>query len=120
MTSLLFSIAVACMLSATSLIVVVFRASPLSAPAQAIPAFFLSIFLTVTTLITLAAFCAWKFLPAHPWDEGKILGISVREGVFVGIGTIIVILFHLLQILNWWIALLIYLVFLLIELAFQQ
>lgn len=120
MTSLLFGIITATLLSATSLFVVLFRVSPLTSPGQAVPSFFLSIFLTVASIATLILYVAWKWFPVHAWDEGKILSISLRQGILIGFGTIVLILFHLLGVLTWWIGILIYVVFLLIELALQH
>lgn len=117
MNTLLYSIIVAAMLSVTSLIAVLLRVSPLSAPAQALPAFFASVFLSVATSMTVLFYYLWKWFPLHAWDEGKILGISLRQGIFLGLATVILILFHLFGILTWWIGILIYLVFVLIELA---
>lgn len=119
MTSLLFSIAVAALLSGTSLLVVLLRVSPLVSPGQALPAFFLSIFLTVASATTVLLYFLWKWFPVHAWDEGKILSIAIRQGIFLGFATIILILFHLLGVLTWWIGILIYVVFLLIEMAMQ-
>ena len=70
--------------------------------------------------MTLILFFLWKWFPVHAWDEGKILGISLRQGLFLASATVIVILFGLLGILNWWIGILIYIVFLLVELAMQH
>ena len=120
MTSLLFSITLAAALSITSLFAVLFRVSPLTAPAQAIPAFFASIFLSITCTATILLFLLWRFVPVHAWDEGKILSISLRQGTLLGMGTVVLILFHLLGLLTWWIGILIYTVFLLIELALQH
>lgn len=120
MTTLLYSIIVAAMLSVTSLIAVLLRVSPLSSPAQALPAFFASVFLTIASVGTILLYYVWKWFPLHAWDEGKILGISLRQGIFLGLATVILILFHLLGILTWWIGILIYLVFILIELALQH
>jgi hypothetical protein len=120
MTSLLFSIIVAALLSITSFIAVVFRVSPLTSPGQALTAFFASIFLSVASVATLLLFVLWKWFPIHAWDEGKILSISLRQGIFLGAATTILVLFHLLGLLTWWIVILIYLVFLLIELALQH
>jgi len=119
MTTLLYSIIVAALLSVTSLIAIMLRVSPLTAPGQALPAFFASVFLSVTTVMTILLFALWKWFPLHAWDEGKILSVSLRQGIFLGVGTIVLLLFHLLGILTWWIAILIYLVFLLIEIALQ-
>ena len=120
MTTLLYSIIVATLLSVTSLIAVILRVSPLTSPGQALPAFFASIFLSVVTTGTLLLYLLWKWFPVHAWDEGKILGISLRQGIFLGLGTLVLLLFHLLGILTWWIGILIYVVFLLIELALQH
>lgn len=119
MTTLLYSIIVAALLSVTSLIAVILRVSPLTAPAQALPAFFASVFLSVTSIMTLLLYALWKWFPLHAWDEGKILSIALRQGIFIGITTIVIILFHLLGILTWWIGLLVFLVFVLIEIALQ-
>ena len=120
MTTLLYSIIVAALLSVTSLLAVIFRVSPLLSPIQALPAFFLSIFLSIASIMTLVLYMLWKWFPVHAWDEGEILGISLRQGIFLAAATVILILFHLLAILNWWIGVLIYVVFLLIELAMQH
>ena len=120
MTSLFFSIAAAAVLSVTSLIAVLLRVSPLTSPGQALPAFFASVFLSVVTVSTLILFFLWRWFPLHTWDEGKILGISLRQGTLLGLATVVLILFHLLGILTWWIGILIYLVFLLIEMALQH
>lgn len=120
MTSLLFGIIISALLSTTSLLVVLFRVSPLSAPAYALPAFFCSLFLTVSSVSSLILYAFWSFVPVHTWDIGKLLGISVRQGILLGIGTTILILFHLLGLLTWWIAILIYSVFVLVELAINS
>lgn len=120
MNSLLFGISLSALLSSTSLLIVLMRVSPLTAPKQALPAFFISVFLAVTSVSILAFFAFWKRWPHHHWDTGKLMNISLRQGIFMGVGTVIVLLFHLLELLNWWIALLIYAVFVLIELALDH
>ncbi|MDO8649240.1 MAG: hypothetical protein Q7R81_05670 [Candidatus Peregrinibacteria bacterium] len=117
MTSLLFGIILSALLSLTSLLVILLRVSPLSAPGQALPSFFLSLFLSVSSVASLVLFVLWGILPLHAWDQGKLLSISLRQGTFIGLGTVILLLFHLLALLNWWIAILIYAVFVLVELA---
>jgi hypothetical protein len=119
MTTLLYSIIVAAMLSLTSLVAVILRVSPLTSPAQALPAFFASLFLTITSVMTLLLYVLWKWFPLHAWDEGKILSTALRQGIFIGLTVVVLILFHLLGILTWWIALLILAVFILIEVALQ-
>ena len=120
MTSLLFGLSLAALLSITSLLIILFRVSPLTAPTQAIPAFFLSLFLTVSTLGTFAFLGLWKLLPTHNWDSGKIVSVSLREGIFLAFIAIILVAFFLFELLTWWIVLLVLLVFGLIELALNQ
>lgn len=120
MTSLLYSIIVAALLSVTSLIAVLLRVSPLLSPAPALTAFFASFFLSITSVMTLALYALWKWFPLHAWDDGKTIGIALRQGVFLGIIGSVIVLFHLLGILTWWIALLVVLVFVLIEAALQS
>lgn len=120
MPPLLYGIAVAALLSITSLLVVLLRVSPLSAPAQALPAFVASMFLTVITVSTLVFYALWHSLKIHQWDDGRKLSVSLREGVFLGFATFILLLFHLGGILNWWIGLCIYAIFVFIELALHS
>jgi hypothetical protein len=120
MTSLLFAISVSALLSITSLLVVLFRVSPLTAPGYAIPALFVSLLLAVSSTGTLLFYTLWKFVPLHSWDYGRTLGISVRQGLFLGLATVTMLLFHLLGILTIWIAAMILGVFLLIELALHS
>jgi hypothetical protein len=117
MNSLLFGLALSAVFSVTSLLVVIFRVSPLLAPTQAIPAFFISLFLSVATVGALAMIGIWRVVPIHTWDMGKVMSVSLRQGIFLAIATEVLLLFHLLNLLNWWIAIMIYAVFLLIELA---
>ncbi len=117
MNTLLSSIIAAALLSTTSLLTVWLRVSPISAPEQALPVFFLSVFLSVSSIATLILIGVWRTLPVHSWDFGKQLSVSLREGLFVGTTVIIILLFHLLGILTWWIAILVALIFLLVELA---
>jgi hypothetical protein len=104
----------------TSLLVVVLRVSPLSAPTQAVPAFFISLFLSVSSVGTLFFLAVWKFTPVHSWDLAKILRVSLRQGILLACGTTVMTVFQMLQILNWWVAILIYGVFVLIELALHS
>lgn len=120
MTTLLFGISLAALLSTTSLLIVLLRVSPLLAPIQAVSAFFLSVFMSVTTVSTLVFIGIWKRAPGHTWDTGKLTSISLRQGIFLGSATAIMLLFHLLQLLNWWIAILIYGVFVLLEMALEH
>ena len=120
MTSLLFGTALAALISLASLLTVLFRVSPITAPRQALPAFFFSLFLTVTTIGTLIFYFLWRSLPEKKIDEGKLLSMSLREGAFLGLGTVFLVLFHILELLNWWIGILIYLVFLFVELALEH
>ena len=120
MTTLLFSIITATLLSVTSFLVVLFRVSPLTSPGQALPAFFASVFLSIASVSTLLLFALWRKFPLHARNEGKILSISLRQGMLLGTAAMVIILFHLLGILTWWIGTMIFAVFFLIELALQH
>ncbi len=120
MNTLLFGLGLASVLSTTSLLVVLFRVSPLTAPMQALPSFFVSIFLSVASIASLSSFLLWRRLRVHYWDEGKTLSIALRQGMFLGTATVIMVFFHLFGILTWWAALCIYAVFVLIELALHS
>ncbi|MBM3231100.1 hypothetical protein FJZ28_02115 [Candidatus Peregrinibacteria bacterium] len=120
MNSLLFGISIAAILSTTSLLIVLLRVSPLLAPVQALSAFFISVFLSISTLATLLFILLWKHVPHLNWDTGTLTSIAFRQGVFLGTATTILIGFHVLGLLNWWIAVLIYGVFLLVETALEH
>ena len=120
MTSLLFGTALAALISLSSLLTVLFRVSPITAPSQALPAFFFSLLLTVTTIGTLIFYVSWRSFGKENKDEGRILSLSLREGALLGLGTVFLVLFHILELLNWWIGILIYLVFLFVELALEH
>ncbi len=117
MISILVRIAVAAILSLTSLVVILFRVSPLSAPAIAVPFFFLTIFLAVASFGTLVCYALWSRISMEGMDSGRRLSVSLREGLLLSAATILLLLFLLLGILTWWIGLLIYIIFFLIEMA---
>jgi len=108
------------LLSVTSLIIVLMRVSPLTAPAQAVPVFFISIFLAVSTLGALLLYAMWRVIPIHAWDRGKLLSISLRQGFLLGCAVDVILIFHLLNLLNWWITPMILGVFIFIELALDH
>jgi len=128
MNTLIFGIILSALFSATSLFVVILRVSPLTAPQQAVPAFFLSLFLTVSTVGTLLFLSLWKvlarsrieWLPVHAWDTGKLTSISLRQGILLGFSTTVLVLFLLLNLLNWWIGVLIYGVAGVVEVALEH
>lgn len=117
MTGLLFSVVLAAVLSLTSLLTVLLRVSPLTSPGQALSTFFLSVFLGVMSVSCLMLYGMWKVIPLHTWDDGTTLRVSLRQGLFLAIATVLLILFHLLGILTWWAGLTIYAIFLLVEIA---
>lgn len=117
MTSLLFGISLSALLSTTSLFIVIFRVSPLTSPLYAIPAFLISMLLAVSSLGALGFYALWNTLPIHTWDTGKLLAVSLRQGAFLGCAVTLMLGILMLQILTWWIALLILTVFILIEAA---
>lgn len=117
MTGALTGIALAFFLSLSSLAVVLLRVSPLSSPEFALPFFFLSIFIVVASFIALFLLIIRDLLNNQPLRSRQFVGSSLRQGIFMAAGTCLVILLHLLHILNWWIALLMYAIFILIEMA---
>ncbi len=120
MPSLLYAIIAAALLSGTSLLAILLRVSPLTAPAQALPAFFASVFLTVATLGALGFFAFWKFTPLRAWSDGKIIGVAVRQGIFLALAVTAILLFHLLSILTWWVGGLLVAAFVLVEMALER
>ena len=117
MSSLLFGILVSALLSATSLLVVLLRVSPLPSPLYALPTFLAALFLTVSATGALLFLGLWRILPLHAWDAGKLLGLAVRQGALLGAGVVCIVVFHLLGALTWWIAAMIVAVFVLVEVA---
>ncbi|MBU0766823.1 hypothetical protein KKF55_03500 [Patescibacteria group bacterium] len=120
MNTLLFGIILSALLSTTSLLVVLLRVSPLAAPEQAVSAFLFSLLLSVSTVSTLVFIGIWKALPVHTWDMGKLMSISLRQGIFLGVGVTILVLFHMFGMLNWWIGVMIFAVVLLVEIALDH
>lgn len=117
MNSILFRIALSGLLSVASLLVVLFRVSPLTAPQIALPVFFLTLFLSLATAASLLLYGVWGCVPIEGLDAGRKLTVSLREGVFLASACLLIVLFHILSILNWWIATLIVMVFGLVEMA---
>ncbi len=120
MNTLLFGIILSALFSATSLLVVLLRVSPITAPAQAVPAFFLSLFLTITTVGALVFIAIWKIFTVHTWDMGKLTSIALRQGIILGICSTTLVLFFKLNLLNWWIGGLIVGVGVLVEAALEH
>ena len=120
MTGALTGIALAFFLSLSSLAVVILRVSPLSSPEFALPFFFLSIFIAVASCTALVLLIIKDLLNNQPLRSRQFVGSSLRQGILVAAGTCLVILLHLLNILNWWIALLTYAVFVLVEMAVSR
>lgn len=138
MPSALVSITLAFLLGASSLVLVLFRVSPITAPEFALPFLFASALVTASAgagLLLCVLKCVYALRPAflggdpareterivalhHPLVYARaFVGSSLRQGAFFGIATTLLLFLFLLQILNWWIALLAYAVFLLIEMA---
>lgn len=117
MTPTLARIGAAALLSLASLLVILFHVSPLASPAVAVPFFFLTVFLSVSSTSTLLCYFIWSRLSIEGMDAGRKLSLSFREGLLLATATVLVFLFLILEILTWWIGLLIYLVFFLIEMA---
>ncbi|MBT3834706.1 hypothetical protein HOF56_00495 [Candidatus Peribacteria bacterium] len=126
MYSVLIGIATAFLLGISSLVVVIFRVSPLTSSEFALPFFFLSLIISISSFFALSISLVQVFINKHLLHKGhsgkfrRIISSSMRQGAFISIATCFVILLHLLHILNWWIAVLIYLVFALIEIAISR
>lgn len=120
MNSLLFGIAASAVLSVTSLIAVLLRVSPLESPTPALAAFFASVFLSVSSISTLALYGLWKVLPLHAWDTGKLLSVALRQGILLGLATVCSFIFLTLGLLSWWSLVLIFGVFVLVEIALNS
>ena len=120
MTPLLLRIAAAAFLSLTSLIVILFRVSPLSSPGLAVPFFFLTLFLAISSITSLLCYAAWSAVAVEGMDAGRKISVSLREGLFLGAATVLLFVFQILGILTWWIGGLIYLVFVLVEVALHS
>jgi len=97
--------------------VILFRVSPLTAANYAIPAFLLSVLLSVASIGALGFFAFWTYVPLFSWDSGKLLSVSIRQGALVGLTAIGLLVFGMLGLLTLWTALLIIGVFVLIEIA---
>lgn len=117
MTSLLFGLWLSALLSFTSLLVILFRVSPLGAPLQALPAFFLSLLLSVSSIGMLVTYLFWKRFGSIGKSDATISRIAFREGAFLALLTLLLLSLLLFQILTWWIALLVLSVFVLVEVA---
>lgn len=120
MTGALAGITLALLLSLSSLAVVLLRVSPLTAAGFALPFLFLSLFIAIASASTLL-FSVIKGLLMHKAMRSRsIISSSMRQGIFVAIGTCFLVFLHLLRVLNWWIAVLVYAIFVLIELALNR
>ncbi len=117
MPTLIFGIAISAMLSVTSLLVVLTRVSPILSPTYAVPAFLLSALLAVGSVSTLGFYALWSRLPVHFWDTGKVITVSLRQGILLGLCTVILLSLSVLQLFSWAAAILAIAVFILIELA---
>lgn len=117
MPTLIFGIAISALLSITSLMVVLTRVSPILSPVYAVPAFLVSLLLAVGSTATLALWFLWSRVPVHFWDTGKIITVSLRQGVLFSLCTVILFGLDVLQLFSWGAALLTVAVFSLIEVA---
>lgn len=120
MTLILLRIGAAAFFSVSSLLVILFRVSPLTSPGLALPLFFLTLLLSVASVTSLLSYAVWSRIAMEGMDAGKKLSVALREGIFLASGTALVCGFQVLGILTWWIAVLIYLVFLLVEVALHS
>lgn len=87
---------------------------------MAVPFFFLTLFLFSASVVTLIALGVWHYVEIEGMDTGKKISIALREGLFFATAVTLVFLFQILGILTWWIIVLIFLVFILVEMALQS
>jgi hypothetical protein len=120
MLFLFLRIGAAFLLSLSSLLVILFRVSPITSPEMAIPAFFISFFLVVASGSTLLFYALWHKVSIEGMDLGSKMNIALRQGLFLALTLSLLVLFQMLSILTWWIGLLICLTFLLIEIALHS
>lgn len=83
----------------------------------AIPAFLISILLSVASVGALAFYALWTYFPIRAWDKGKLLSVSIRQGALLAFGTVGVLIFGMLGVFSWWAALMMYGICILIEIA---
>ncbi|MDD5055676.1 MAG: hypothetical protein PHZ00_05420 [Candidatus Peribacteraceae bacterium] len=115
MTLILLRIATAGILAILSLMIILFRVSPFSASSVALPFFFLTLFLAIASFGSLIAFSVWSRLPVEGMDVGKKLSVSLREGIFLSVASVLLVLLQILDVYTWWIGVLVYLIFVLVE-----
>jgi hypothetical protein len=118
MMNTLLGLLSAALLSASALVVVLVRMSPLLDPAYALPFFFLTLFfsLGMVAATMLVAFHAFVFKTGAK----GVLRPSLRRGFLFAAASCIIVFLHLLQVLTWWIAGLVYLVLVLVEVAVEE
>jgi hypothetical protein len=120
MRPLLLRITIAALLSVSSLLVILFRVSPLTAPGIALPFFFLTVALSTASVATLLFYAFWASVSLEGLDAGRKITIALREGIFAACAVTLIFGFLMLGILTWWIGVLIAMVFVLIELALHS
>lgn len=119
MSTALLGLFSAAILSISSLLLVLIRVSPLSTPHYALPLFFVALFLSVATVSASLLLLVRTLLTSGRQELYASINASLRQGVFLGCFACCVVIFHLLGLLTWWIAILIGMVFFFIEMAVQ-
>ena len=120
MTGALAGITLALFLSLSSLAVVLLRVSPLSASGFALPFLFLSLFIALSSGATIILSVIKGLLKHQAVRSRSIISSSMRQGIFTALGTCFLVFLYLLRVLNWWIAVLVYAIFILIEMAINR
>jgi len=118
MSNTLLSLASASLLSLSSLLVVLVRMSPLLDPAYALFFLFLTLFFSVGTVAS--SFLITFQVCLLKTDAQEVLRPSLRRGFLFALLTCVLLFLHLLHVLTWWIAGLVYLVLILVELAVED
>ncbi len=117
MKTLLVRIGIAALLSTTSFVVILFRVSPLASPTIAVPAFFLTLFLALSSIASLIFYAVWTSVKPEGMDAGRRMSVALREALFLASASCIVLLLQIAGVAVWWIIVLTYAVFILVEVA---
>jgi hypothetical protein len=99
--SYLLVILTTALLGWSALIIVIFRLDPFTSTALAIPFFFLSLFLALTSTLTLLGFYGRVW-----FRRGEIylqhISIALRQAILITIAIECALAFQILGILTWW------------------
>lgn len=112
-------IAIAGFISAFAWTLVIIKLSPYQAKGLALAFFFLTMFMTLSSLFTVVGFYfrVWLFKNEIFY---KHINISLRQGVFLGLLAVFALVFQMIRVLNWWSGLLLIVIVVLLEFFFSM